>query len=126
MTTIRNIVILAFFIGLSSFHRPVDLGALIASLKTGDATSISGYLDRTVNISMPGHSGAYEKKEARKIIDLFFAQHPIKTFRLIHKSDFSGSQMCVGTLVTDNGVFRTTFLIEEISGEQSLKEIRFE
>jgi hypothetical protein len=126
MTAIRNILIITLFLALSSFHRPANLGDLIESMRTGDAGRITVYLDQSVDLNVPGHSGAYSKSEAKKMIQLFFAQHPLKTFRIIHQADIGGSKMLVGTMFTQNATFRTTLLFHEKTGAQVLKELRFE
>lgn len=126
MRAIRTTIIVAIFLSLTSFHRPADLGDLIASLKTGDTNRINTYLDQSVDISLPGHNGVYDKTEAKKMLQLFFAQHPIKTFQVIHQTNLTGKQMCVGNLLTSNATYRATFLIQQKSGEQVLREIRFE
>jgi len=56
----------------------------------------------------------------------FFASNPVKNFEVIHKGENAGSQYCIGTLQTKNGVYRTTIYMKQKDKQQVLQELRFE
>ena len=126
MATKRLIILVFLFVGLASFHKPYGFDDLLNSMKTGDAGRIEAYMDKSVDLSIPGVKGTYARTEAQKMMRIFFAKHPLKTFQLIHQTKLSENDLCIGTIVTDNGNFRATFLLANKEGDHKLREIRFE
>ncbi|MBK6634090.1 MAG: DUF4783 domain-containing protein [Chitinophagaceae bacterium] len=49
-----------------------------------------------------------------------------KSFTVIHKGENSGSQFCIGTLVTKTASYRTTIFMKQKGDKQVLQGITFE
>ncbi len=111
---------------LSSFALMVNIDEVVGALKTGNVSQIAKYFDNTIEISMPDKSNSYSKTQAEIILKDFFANNPVKSFTIIHKGENAGSQFCIGTLATKNGMFRTTVFMKQKGTAQLLQEIRFE
>lgn len=111
---------------LSSFALMVNIDEVVGALKTGNVSQIAKYFDNTIEISMPDKSNSYSKTQAEIILKDFFTNNPVKSFTIIHKGENAGSQFCIGTLSTKNGVFRTTVFMKQKGNAQLLQEIRFE
>ena len=111
---------------LSSFVLILSIDEVVAALKNGDAGQIARYFDNTVEITMPDKSNNYSKNQAEIVLKDFFSTNGVKSFDVIHKGENSGSQYCIGTLVTKNGSFRTTVFMKQKADKQLLQEIRFE
>lgn len=95
-------------------------------MKTGNAPEIARFFDNTVEINMPQKNNSYSKSQAELVLKDFFSTNPVKAFEIIHKGENSGSQYCIGTLITKNGSFRTTIFMKQKGDKQVLQEITFE
>jgi hypothetical protein len=124
MKQFLTLSLLAFF--LSSFVSYVGIDDVIAALKTGSSANVARYFDNSIEISMPDKSNNYSKSQGELVLKDFFASNPVKSFEIIHKGENGGSQYCIGTLQTKNGVYRTTIFMKEKDNRQVLQELRFE
>ncbi|MBA2745882.1 MAG: DUF4783 domain-containing protein [Flavisolibacter sp.] len=111
---------------LISFKSMSGLDDVINSLRTGNATELSKYVDDNIEISLPDKSNSYSRAQAVVILQDFFSTNGVKNFVVTHKGDNRGSQFCIGTLQTRSGNFRTTVFMKTKNGRQLVKEIRFQ
>ncbi len=111
---------------LSSFTVAGNIDEIITALKGGNAAQIAKYFDNTVEITLPDKSNSYSKSQGEMILKDFFSNSPVKSFEILHKGENSGSQYCIGTLVTANGTYRTTVFMKQKADKQTEQEIRFE
>ncbi len=118
--------LIAVTLVLSSFNAVSGIDEIVAALKTGNASQIARYFDNTVEIALPDKSNSYSKSQGEMVLKDFFANSPVKSFDVIHKGENSGSQYCIGTLVTANGTYRTTVFMKNKGDKQTIQEIRFE
>jgi hypothetical protein len=123
----KRILTLFLTIGLfSSFTLFLSIDEVVNAMKAGDSAQIARYFDNTVEITMPDKSNNYSRNQAEIVLKDFFSTNGVKSFEVIHKGENSGSQYCIGTLVTKNGSFRTTVFMKQKNDRQLLQEIRFE
>ena len=111
---------------LTSFTANTGIDDIVSALKGGNASLVSKYFDKTVDITLPEKSNSYSSSQAAMILRDFFNINPIKGFQVIHKGENSGSQYCIGTLLTKNNSYRTTIFMKQKGDKQILQEIRFE
>lgn len=111
---------------LSSFTVFASIDDVVAGLRGGNSTQIAKYFDNTVEITMPDKSNSYSKGQAEMVLKDFFSTNPVKAFDVVHKGENAGSQYCIGTLATKNGVYRTTVYMKQKGDKQLLQEITFE
>lgn len=111
---------------LSSFTVFSSIDEVISAMKAGNAAEISRFFDNTVEINMPDKSNTYSKSQGQLVLRDFFASNTVKSFDVIHKGENSGSQYCIGTLVTRSGSYRTTIFMKQKGDKQVLQEITFE
>lgn len=111
---------------LSSFSVFSSIDEVINAMKAGNATEIAKYFDNTVEINMPDKTNSYSKSQAELVLKDFFSSHSVKSFTVIHKGENSGSQFCIGTLVTKSGSYRTTIFMKQKGDKQVLQGITFE
>ncbi len=95
-------------------------------MKDGNSAEVARFFDNTVEINMPDKSNSYSRSQAELVLKDFFSSNPVKSFEVIHKGENSGSQFCIGTLVTKSGTFRTTIFMKQKGEKQLLQEISFE
>jgi hypothetical protein len=111
---------------LSSFKTFDGIDEVIYSLRTGNVSELSKYIDDNVDITLPDKSDNFSKAQATVILRDFFTSNGVKSFEVKHKGDNAGAQFCIGTLNTNAGSYRTTVFMKTKGGRQVLKEIRFQ
>lgn len=121
----KTILYIALFILISSFIS-LSFAEVIKAIRSGNSMEISKYLDNTVEITLPEKSNSYSKSQAEVVLHDFFANNLVKDFEILHQSEKSGSQYCIGNLKTSNGTFRTTIFMKQKGGRDVLQELRFE
>ncbi|MBK7121569.1 MAG: DUF4783 domain-containing protein [Chitinophagaceae bacterium] len=103
-----------------------SIDEVIAAMKTGNAAEVARFFDNTVEINMPDKSNSYSKSQAQLVLKDFFSSNGVKSFTVIHKGENSGSQFCIGTLVTKTASYRTTIFMKQKGDKQVLQGITFE
>jgi hypothetical protein len=111
---------------LSSFSVLPGIDEIISALKNGNSSEIAKYFDNTVEIGLPDKSNSYSKSQAEVVIRDFFSNNPVKSFEVLHKGENSGSQYCIGKLITKNATYRTTVFMKQKGNVQTIQEIRIE
>ena len=122
----KVLILISAFFFLVSFQPQKNIDNVISSIKSGNSTQLSSYFDNTIEITLPEKSNSYSKNQAEIVMRDFFALHQVRNFEVLHKGENVGSQYCIGTLTTKNGVFRTTVYLKQKGDRQLLQEIRFE
>jgi hypothetical protein len=64
--------------------------------------------------------------QAQMIIKDFFSNNIVQDFEIKHEGEKSGSQYCIGILMTKNGKYRTTLFMKQKGDKQLLQEISFQ
>ena len=116
----------ALLILASSFFMTFSFDEVVKAIKAGDASEVSKYFDNTVEITLPEKSSSYSKTQGRLVLRDFFASNTVKDFEILHKSDNSGSQYCIGNLKTVNGTFRTTIFMKQKGSAEVIQSLSFE
>lgn len=111
---------------LASSFITLSFDEVVKAIKAGDAQEVSKYFDNTVEITLSGKSNSYSKPQAALILHDFFASNTVKDFEILHKSDNSGSQYCIGNLKTVNGIFRTTIFMKQKGSAEVIQSLNFE
>ena len=111
---------------LSSFTFFSSIEEVITAMKAGSATDIARFFDNTVELNMPDKSNSYSKSQGELVLRDFFSTNIVKSFTVNHKGENSGSQFCIGTLVTKSGTYRTTVFMKLKGDKQLLQTITFE
>jgi hypothetical protein len=75
---------------------------------------------------MPDKSNTYSRSQAEMVLKDFFSTNGVKSFEVLHKGENGGSQYCIGTLNTRNGLYRTTVFMKQKADRLVLQELRFE
>jgi hypothetical protein len=111
---------------LSSFTFFSSIDEVITAMKVGNSADIAKFFDNTVDLNMPDKSNSYSKSQAELVLKDFFSANTVRNFEVIHKGENSGSQYCIGTLVTKSGSYRTTIFMKQKGDKQVLQGITFE
>lgn len=112
---------------LMSFSFQDPFANVSAALKKGNVEVLSHYFDNMVEITLPANANSYSKSQAVVILKEFFTNYKVQDFQLIHKGNSGeGSSFGIGNLVTDKGIYRTTFFFRQKGDSFVIQELRFE
>ncbi len=122
----KKILLAALVITAFSSFTYISFTEVINAIKSGNATEVAKYFDNTVELTLPGKSSSFSKSQAQLVLHDFFNQNPVKNFQVLHQSEKTGSEYCIGNLTTTNGDFRTTIYMKQVGTKQLIQELRFE
>ena len=123
----RSIIVL-FTISLVSFAFTLNIIDDIATaVRSGNPKNISKYFIENIDLKIIDQEDVYSKQQAEMILKDFFSKHPVRSFTVAHTSQpKAGSQYVIGTLETNNGKFRTYFLIKTTGAQTLIQQFRIE
>lgn len=122
----KKFFILALFSFFLSSFSTSSVDDVVLALKNGNASQIAKFFDNTIEITLPGKSNSYSKSQAQLVLRDFFIANVVKAFLVINKGDNAGSQYCIGSLQTKNGIYRTTIYCRLKGDKLLVQELRFE
>ena len=122
----KNFLLWATLLVITSSFISQSSDDVVKAIKAGNASQVAKYFDNTVEITLPEKSNSYSKSQATLVLQNFFASNTVKDFEILHQSDNSGSQYCIGNLKTANGTFRTTIFMKQKGSTEVVQELRFE
>lgn len=101
---------------------------IAAAFRTGNATSLSRFLNQTIDLSLPGHESTCSKQQAEQILKSFFIKYPPKSFKINHQgASRDGSQFYIGSYLSDKGIsFRIYFLMKKQQNTQLIHQIQID
>jgi hypothetical protein len=124
-----KVCILFFFAVIVEFstasaQQPSTLETIISSLEKGSITQLSAAFSQNIEIVVGDKELNCTAKEATVFLNDYFSTNKITHFQANHKGSRDSANFIIGTLTTDNGLFRIFLLIR---GKQALiQQIRIE
>jgi sugar-specific transcriptional regulator TrmB len=116
-------VAFVFYSIISFAQIPEDI---IVSLKTGNASSLSKFFNKNIELVVIDKDDVFSKSQAEQIVSNFFKNHEAKRFDIIHEGGKEGSSYGIGNLTTENGSFRVYFLLKNNNGKLYIHQLRIE
>lgn len=97
-------------------------------LSAANASKLAGYFNTSIDLTLPGHEGAYSSKQAEQILKMFFNENPVSEFSLEHTGNSNnGSRYLIGFYKTSaNKKFRVYILIKNRNNEALIQQLQFE
>ncbi len=117
------LVVAVLFCLTSVAQIPEDI---IVSLKTGNATSLSKFFNKNIELVVVDKDDVYSKAQAQQIVSDFFKKNKAQRFDIIHDGGKEGSLYGIGNLSTDKGVFRVYFLLKKNGEKSYIHQLRIE
>lgn len=122
-----SLMILSLFFSLVFSAYADSLQSISSAIRAGNATELARYFDSNVEITIDEEEAPYSKVQAEQVLKSFFSKHTPESFSIIHRGNSGeGSEYGIGTLVTNNGTFRTYVYIKRKGDSYYIQEIRFE
>jgi len=119
-----------FFATLSLVGAQVDSSSTLSkAIESGDVSTISSFMDETVEICLLNIDDFLDKDEATEAVKNFYTKYSPKSFKIVHQgvSKGKGSQYFIGDLKTsDNEAFRVFIALDSSGDKDLIQQLRFE
>lgn len=123
----RSLIFIFLIAFTSSVFAADVIDDIAAAIRSGNPKNISKFFIENIDLKVIEQEDVYSKQQAEMILKDFFSKHLVKSFSVAHKSDVkNGSQYVIGNLETNNGKFRTYFLIKTTGGQTLIQQFRIE
>lgn len=96
------------------------------ALQSGDIVKLAGFLNNTVEVTVPDGSGIYSRKQAEMVLAGFFANVRQQAYAIDHEKSVGDSTLSIGSLTADNVVYRIYILTQMFNGECLIHQLRIE
>lgn len=120
----------SFFATLSLVGAQVDSSSTLSkAIESGDITTISSFMDETVEICLLNIDDFLDKDEATAAVKNFYSKYSPKSFKIVHEgvSKGKGSQYFIGDLKTsENESFRVFIALDSSGDKDLIQQLRFE
>ncbi len=120
------IVIFSLLMPLS-FDQP-NIAAVTKALSEGDASTLSNYLDSSVELTILTTQNVYNKGQATTVLNDFFAKNKPRSFNAVHQGSSKGSSShyTIGDLSSATGTYRVYLYYKSVGEKPVIQEIRIE
>ncbi|RHJ77786.1 DUF4783 domain-containing protein [Parabacteroides sp. AM08-6] len=103
-----------------------DIVPISNAFKGGDATLLSGAMDKEVDMALPGSSKKCSAKDAISMLETFFGKNKPTGFTVVHHADKKDTGFFVGKLPTASGEFRVNITYRAEGDKAIIQSIRIE
>lgn len=123
MTKLLFIAFISFFSLSVCANTPQKINT---ALQNGNSTELAEVFNNSIELTMPNTSGVYAKEQARLVIDNFFKANSPSKCTLSHETSGATSSMLVYELVTKNGAFRVSLVVNISGGGFVINELKIQ
>lgn len=101
---------------------------IIKAISAGDAATLSGFFDETVELSILEEEDIYSKAEATAVVKKFFTGNAPSGYSQVHEGTSKGndSRYSIGNLKAGGKTFRVYVYTKEAGGKVLIQELRFD
>ncbi len=105
-----------------------NIAALNKAMSDGDAVTIGGYFDQTVELTLLDKLNVLDKKAATAALNGFFAKNKPRAFNEVHQgaSKGSASHYSIGDLATAPSTYRVYLYYKVVNEKPVIQEMRIE
>jgi hypothetical protein len=119
------ISLIAYLFSLNAFGGDIP-PAIVSAFKSGDASSLAGYFNSTIELTINNKEEIYSKNQAEVILKDFFAKNPPTGFTILHQGGKESSKYAIGNLTTRSRNYRITFLLKSVNSKVFIHQLRIE
>ena len=125
-TNIRIFLIIYCFTAFANIASAAVPDAIILAFKAGNSKELGKYLNASIELAILENGDVYSKTQAEILLKDFFQKHNPTNFIVLHEGGKEGSRYAIGTLSTNKGDFRVTFLLKTQDGNSVIHQLRIE
>lgn len=125
----KRFVLIFFFIGffLGGFAQTAEKEAITKAVRTGDSKNIAAYFLPSVDLTVVSVEDVYSRDQAEMIVQRFFEGNSPAEFNLKHEGKSKLDDFYyIGSLKTEEGVYRLTFFLKKGDDGFRIKQFRIE
>jgi hypothetical protein len=114
------------FMGSYAYSGPEETATQVAAaIQAGNAAEVAKYFNAMIDLTLPGYDDSYSKTQAGQILKDFFAQNPVKSFKITRQgSSPDGSQYVIGSLEAGKKVFRIYYIIKTVNSQNLVQQLQ--
>lgn len=118
-------LLLTLQVGFAQGHEAV-FNKVTAAVKAGNSQVLSGYMNTSVEVTVPDADQAFSATQATQVLKKFFSDNPPQSVRVMHKGQSGANHYQTGEVTTAKGTYDMNIFIKEINGKFLITQIRFE
>lgn len=103
-----------------------DIVPISNAFKGGNASPLSGTMDKEVDMALPGASKKCNANDAVSMLNTFFGSNKPSGFTVVHHADKKDTGFFVGKLPTASGEFRVNVTYRAEGNKAIIQSIRIE
>ena len=121
-------LIVLFSILMPSLLAQPNIAPVTKALSEGDATTLSSYLDTSVELTVLDAQNVYDKTQATNVLRDFFAKNKPRSFNAVHQGSSKGSasHYTIGDMTAATGTYRVYLYYKSVGDKPIIQEIRIE
>ncbi len=125
-TRVMLLVPALILMGHVAFSGPEETAVQVTSaIQAGNAAEVAKNFNAMIDLTLPGYDDSYSKTQAGQILKDFFAQNPVKSFKITRQgSSPDGSQYTIGSLEAGKKIYRVYFIIKSVSGQYLVQQLQ--
>lgn len=121
-TSVLGVVIFGSLVKYEN-NKKVSIG-IFAAFEIGDAHVLSNYFYKNVKMSILDKKGIFNKKQAEIILDEFFDQNKISSFKTIKYREQKNFSTAICQIISKADVYYTVFItISNIGNNKAITQI---
>lgn len=122
----KRLLLTLVLIGSFLCAQAADITSISGAFKGGNASSLSGAMDKEVDMALPGASKKCNGTEAVAMLADFFRANKPSGFSVVHHADKKESGFFVGKLPTSTGEYRVNVTYRAAGNQAIIQSIRIE
>jgi len=99
---------------------------LVAAFQQGNSLSLAEFFSDRIELKIQDKEAIYSRSQAKQIMAKFFAKYKPKSLKKKHIGGKANAPYFIGTLLTNNGNFRTTFLLKGYGNKAIIHRLSIE
>ncbi len=99
---------------------------IINALRNGDADQLSELFNQRIELLVNDHNSICSRKHAKRIMSAFFENHKPTSVYVVNNNVTDGSSNVIGSIITEEGRFRLSFLTKQELNRQFIYQLTIE
>jgi hypothetical protein len=100
--------------------------SVVKAVEKGDAAAIDAFIEKKVELVIPGKSGVFSKEQAHFILKEFFKENKVQSFEMLHHGTRQNATFAIGRYTCSNEKYRMYFLVKNTEDQPVIHQIRIE
>ena len=96
---------------------------IVDGFSKGNAKLLSASFPSNVDISILGKANLYSASQAEQVLNIFFDQHKVTSFKIEHEGNSGGTKYFIGTYISGDEKFRVTINVKSLKSGEKIKSI---